>query len=233
MPFYTNLKSKLIVDFKIKDDDFTEIGSHEKAYSDKKSDYILNRFKKEVFVSDTIVRNSSKHKYDNDIDKIKEKLDEIKASINSNNLIPEWDNNVKYDAKFFNKNFELFKAIYEWNKQISEQRGGNRGMEEYLQPHINMYILKFIRVLVYRYFLQTEDIIQSYEYIAEVFVNMIVLYILQMQDDSRLLVGYFLDTLTSLFGVFTYLRIVEKESWTVDKNIVSGILLFPYYFVIY
>lgn len=106
-------------------------------------------------------------------------------------------------------------------------------MEEYLQPHINMYILKFIRVLVYRYFLQTEDIIQSYEYIAEVFVNMIVLYILHLQDDSRLLVGYFLDTLTSLFGVFTYLRIVEKESWTVDKNIVSGILLFPYYFVIY
>ena len=79
MPFYTNLKSKLTNELKINDKHFLDI-------SDKdNSDNILKRFKKEVFESDTIVYKSSKHFYDDN--KIKEKLDEIKASINSNNII--------------------------------------------------------------------------------------------------------------------------------------------------
>jgi hypothetical protein len=65
----------------------------------------------------------------------------------------------------------------------------------------------------------------------EMFVNMIVFSMLSMSGGDYF-VCYLVDQIMIFIGMQIYLRIAQKEKWVIDNNVLSGIILTPYYVVL-
>ena len=94
--------------------------------------------------------------------------------------------------------------------------------------HVSMYIQKILKLLVYRFLLHNQNEITLKDYFFEVFVNMVVFEAINMYDNTNI-VCYLIDQIITLMVINIYIRITQKEKWTLDLNVVSGIVLAPYY----
>ena len=88
-----------------------------------------------------------------------------------------------------------------------------------------------IKVLMYRYFLKTEEELTYKHFWFELFVNLVVFSLLNMTG-TEYYVCYLVDTLVVSVLTQTYLKVCKKEEWEADPNKLSGIVLVPYYVVL-
>lgn len=116
--------------------------------------------------------------------------------------------------------------------QISIQKTGGSLINELdYQLHTTMYILKMIKLLVYRHVFFKQYELVNKDYLIEVFVNVCLFFIFTNGDIDHM-VCYIIDQIAVMTAIFTYIRVCEKENWTVDINIISGIILSPVYLVV-
>ena len=112
------------------------------------------------------------------------------------------------------------------NKQIS-----NLMNELNYDLHLSMYVQKLLKMLIYRYLNHAGIQLTHKEYMMEMFVNMIVFSLLSLSSGDYF-VCYLVDQIMIFVGMQLYLRIAQKENWKVDNNVLSGIILAPYYLVL-
>ena len=110
-------------------------------------------------------------------------------------------------------------------------KGGSLINELDYQLHTTMYILKMIKLLVYRHVFFKQYELVNKDYLIEVFVNVCLFFIFTNGDIDHM-VCYIIDQIAVMTAIFTYIRVCEKENWTVDINIISGIILSPVYLVV-
>lgn len=112
-----------------------------------------------------------------------------------------------------------------------QKTGGSLINELDYQLHTTMYILKMIKLLVYRHVFFKQYELVNKDYLIEVFVNVCLFFIFTNGDIDHM-VCYIIDQIAVMTAIFTYIRVCEKENWTVDINIISGIILSPVYLVV-
>ena len=118
------------------------------------------------------------------------------------------------------------------SNQISIQKTGGSLINELdYQLHTTMYILKMIKLLVYRHVFFKQYELVNKDYLIEVFVNVCLFFIFTNGDIDHM-VCYIIDQIAVMIAIFTYIRVCEKENWTIDVNIISGIILSPVYLVV-
>ena len=94
--------------------------------------------------------------------------------------------------------------------------------------HITMYIQKLIRLMVYLYVLKQDDKLSLETYGIELVLN-IVIFLAINDSSSEYMICYMIDTVVSMLSVYVYLHVCKKEKYTVNKNVVLGLVLSPYY----
>lgn len=109
--------------------------------------------------------------------------------------------------------------------------GGSLINELDYQLHTTMYILKMIKLLVYRHVFFKQYELVNKDYLIEVFVNVCLFFIFTNGDIDHM-VCYIIDQIAVMATIFTYIRVCEKENWNIDINIISGIILSPVYLVV-
>lgn len=97
--------------------------------------------------------------------------------------------------------------------------------------HLSMYVQKLLKMLIYRYLNHAGIQMTHKEYMMEMFVNMIVFSLLSLSSGDYF-VCYLVDQIMIFVGMQLYLRIAQKENWKVDNNVLSGIILAPYYVIL-
>ena len=112
-----------------------------------------------------------------------------------------------------------------------QKTGGSLINELDYQLHTTMYILKMIKLLVYRHVFFKQYELVNKDYLIEVFVNVCLFFIFTNGDIDHM-VCYIIDQIAVMTAIFTYIRVCEKENWTIDINIISGIILSPVYLVV-
>ena len=118
------------------------------------------------------------------------------------------------------------------SNQISIQKTGGSLINELdYKLHTTMYILKMIKLLVYRHVFFKQYELVNKDYLIEVFVNVCLFFIFTNGDIDHM-VCYIIDQIAVMIAIFTYIRVCEKENWTIDVNIISGIILSPVYLVV-
>ena len=141
------------------------------------------------------------------------------------------------DTDTSNNSMQLtLNTIEKINDEISDQismqkKGGSLINELDYQLHTTMYILKMIKLLVYRHVFFKQYELVNKDYLIEVFVNVCLFFIFTNGDIDHM-VCYIIDQIAVMTAIFTYIRVCEKENWTVDINIISGIILSPVYLVV-
>jgi hypothetical protein len=116
--------------------------------------------------------------------------------------------------------------------QISMQKiGGSLINELDYQLHTTMYILKMIKLLVYRHVFFKQYELVNKDYLIEVFVNICLFFIFTNGNIDHM-VCYIIDQIAIMVAILTYIHVCEKESWAIDVNIISGIILSPVYLVV-
>ena len=94
-----------------------------------------------------------------------------------------------------------------------------------------MYTQKILKLLVYRFLLHNQQEITLKDYFFELFVNMVVFEAINMYDNTNI-VCYLIDQVITLIVINIYIRIMQKENWILDLNLISGIVLAPYYLLL-
>jgi hypothetical protein len=94
--------------------------------------------------------------------------------------------------------------------------------------HITMYIQKLIRLMVYLYVLKQDDKLSVETFGIELVLN-IVIFLAINNSSSEYMICYMIDTVVSMLSVYVYLHVCKKEKYTVNKNVVLGLVLSPYY----
>ena len=97
--------------------------------------------------------------------------------------------------------------------------------------HLSMYVQKLLKMLIYRYLNHAGIELTYKEYMMEMFVNMVVFSVLNISNGDHF-VCYLVDQMMIFIAMQIYLRIAQKENWTIDNNHLSAIILAPYYVVL-
>ena len=97
--------------------------------------------------------------------------------------------------------------------------------------HLSMYVQKLLKMLIYRYLNHAGMELTYKEYMMEMFVNMVVFSVLNISN-GEYFVCYLVDQMMIFIAMQIYLRIAQKENWTIDNNHLSAIILAPYYVVL-
>jgi hypothetical protein len=124
---------------------------------------------------------------------------------------------------------QMYKEIIK-TKQ-SPQAGGKltKQLDELnYKLHITMYIQKLIRLMVYLYVLKKDDNLSLETFGIELVLN-IVIFLAINDSSSEYMICYMIDTVVSMLSVYVYLHVCKKEKYTVNKNVVLGLVLSPYY----
>ena len=157
--------------------------------------------------------------------------------VNEDNILSFY--NIIYNLNIDTQNNSMqltLNTIEEINDKISYQismqkTGGSLINELDYQLHTTMYILKMIKLLVYRHVFFKQYELVNKDYLIEVFVNVCLFFIFTNGDIDHM-ICYIIDQIAVMTAIFTYIRVCEKENWTVDINIISGIILSPVYLVV-
>lgn len=166
----------------------------------------------------------------------KSKADSLKTRYLNNDHILSFYK-ILYDLEIPNgtKSIQLsLNPLEKIKKNISatySTTGGSLINELDYQLHTTMYILKMIKLLVYRHVFFKQYELVNKDYLIEVFVNACLFFIFTNGDIDHL-ICYIIDQIAVMTAIFTYIRVCEKENWTIDINIISSIILSPVYLVV-
>jgi hypothetical protein len=145
----------------------------------------------------------------------------------------EQQKNTKVALMQYIVNLQSLIKITQENIQTkqSSQTGGKltKQLDELnYKLHITMYIQKLIRLMVYLYVLKKDDNLSLETFGIELVLN-IVIFLAINDSSSEYMICYMIDTMVSMLSVYVYLRVCKKEKYTVNKNVVLGLVLSPYY----